>query len=113
MVKKKKYRKEDVKQLKKTLRLTLWLCIFFPFLITVIQLNGNNEDKMNRCNSQDPIIVDILSFIVAIFLTVEGFCRIIEHPNATLKRQFTRIIRVGFGFTIFSLHMIHSINKLF
>jgi hypothetical protein len=113
MVKKNKHKKEEMKQLKKTLHLTLWICIFVLFIISFIQLNGNSEKSIGRCNDQDPLTVDFISFFVAVFLTIEGFCRIIEHPGASLKRQFTRIIRIGFGFTIFSLHLIHAINKIF
>ena len=103
-------KKVDYKNLKRTLSFTILLSLIAVSVVVFVQLNAE-EDLVISCSYFDPIIIDILAFIVAIFLVIEGFARIIEHPSATLKRQFTRSIRIAIGFTIMSLHIIQYFHK--
>jgi len=45
------------------------------------------------------------------FLIVEGSYRIYEHVDFPLKKQFTRSIRIAFGFGILTLHVIQFFYK--
>jgi hypothetical protein len=77
---------------------------------TLIQLNGQNQIT-EKCSYLDPWIIDLLAFLAALFLIIEGFTKIIKHPNASIKRQFTRIIRIIFGCSILTLHIIQFLHK--
>jgi len=98
------------KAIKKTLILTLIVCIIAVGSATYVQLKAQSE-VTEKCSYLDPITIDLLAFIAALFLFVEGIARIIEHPSASLKRQATRIIRVAFGAAIMTLHIIQFIHK--
>ena len=95
--------------LKKTLLTTFISSFLAVILATSVQLNG--QRSTNGCSYLDPILIDILAFLASIFLIVEGLARIYEHPNATIKRQLTRIIRIMAGFGILALHIIQFIHK--
>ncbi len=97
------------KNLRKLIILVLFLCI-----ITVAVVWSNQtfwKTSSVDCTYLDPIITDILAFIAAIFLIVEGFWRILENPNALLKRQATRIIRILFGCAIITIHILQAMHK--
>ena len=111
--KNKKSQKNISTNLKKTILTTL-LTTLLTSLIAIIlaitvQLNG--QKSLNACSYLDPIIIDILAFLAGVFLIVEGLARIFEHPNATIKRQLTRIIRIAAGFAILTLHIMQFIHK--
>ena len=94
---------------KKTL-ITIFIFSIISIIIAIIvQLKG--QSSVNGCSYLDPITIDILAFTASLFLIIEGTARIIEHPNASLKRQFTRIIRVSAGFAILSLHIMQFVHK--
>jgi predicted histidine transporter YuiF (NhaC family) len=103
-------KKEEIKKLRKTLVITFLVCLIVIVLVTSIQLYGQNK-IVASCSYLDPITIDILAFIAALFLFLEGFARIIEHPGASLKRQATRIIRIAFGCAILTLHIIQFLHK--
>lgn len=96
--------------LKRTLVYTSIISLIVILSITWVQVYGQNK-IVEGCSYLDPITIDFLAFLAAIFLVVEGFARIIEHPDASLKRQSTRIIRIAFGFAILTLHIIQFIHK--
>lgn len=94
---------------RKTLITTFIFSFISIILAIIIQLKG--QSSINGCSYLDPITIDILAFIASLFLIIEGIARIIEHPNATVKRQFTRIIRVSAGFAILALHIMQFVHK--
>ena len=96
--------------LKKTLICTFIVSLIVIILVTCVQLSGQNKISYG-CSYLDPITIDLLAFFAALFLVIEGFARIIEHPSASLTRQATRIIRIAFGFAIITLHIIQFIHK--
>ncbi|MBS3075237.1 hypothetical protein J4429_02140 [Candidatus Pacearchaeota archaeon] len=96
--------------LKKTLIIAIIFSIITIIIAIIIQLNGQSKIT-EKCSYLDPWTIDLLAFSAALFLVIEGFARIIEHPHASLKRQFTRIIRIMFGFSILTLHIIQFIHK--
>ncbi|MDP1729165.1 MAG: hypothetical protein Q8L27_03120 [archaeon] len=93
-----------------TLVVTSVICLVVVIFVVYIQLFGQNSITVG-CSYLDPITIDLLAFLAALFLVIEGFARIIEHPNATLKLQATRIIRIAFGCAILTLHIIQFIHK--
>ena len=99
-----------MKNLKKTLLVTSVVCFFTILISAVIQIVGQNKITF-ACSYLDPIIIDILALSAALFLIIEGFVRIFEHPKASLLSQATRIIRISFGFAIVTLHIIQILHK--
>jgi divalent metal cation (Fe/Co/Zn/Cd) transporter len=69
------------------------------------------ETDLPPCSYLDPIAVDILAFLAALFLIVEGFYRIYEHRDDRFVRQLTRAIRVAFGCSIVTLHVMQYLHK--
>jgi len=101
---------EESRRLRKTLLITFTVCIAVIVFVTYIQITGQNKIT-SGCSYLDPITIDLLAFFAALFLFVEGFFRIVEHPGASLPRQFTRIIRIAFGCAIMTLHIIQFMHK--
>jgi hypothetical protein len=99
-----------MKNLKKTLIVASIVCFIVILSSAVIQIIGQNKITF-ACSYLDPIIIDILALSAALFLIIEGFTRIFEHPKATLLSQATRIIRISFGFAIVTLHVIQILHK--
>ena len=99
-----------MKNLKKTLIVTFIVCFIVILSSTIIQINGQSKITF-ACSYLDPIIIDILALSAALFLIIEGFTRIFEHPKASLLNQATRIIRIAFGFAIITLHIIQILHK--
>ena len=95
--------------LRKTLFVTGIFCVLAIIMAAYVQWNGQNN--VLGCSYLDPIIIDILAFGAGLFLAIEGFVRILEHPSATVKRQFTRIIRVSAGCAIVTLHVMQFVHK--
>ena len=89
---------------------TIIFSVTVMLIAIFVQLNGESEIIL-KCSYLDPITIDILAFFGSIFLIVEGIARISEHKSASIKRQFTRILRVGLGFVILTLHTMQFIHK--
>jgi hypothetical protein len=106
----KKNEKHSQNNLKKTLLVASLVSLIVIVLVTYVQLSGQNKIAVG-CSYLDPITIDLLAFLAALFLVIEGFARIIEHPHASLIRQTTRIIRIAFGFSILTLHIIQFMHK--
>ena len=102
-------RKEKHKNFRRTLIITFLFSVLAIILAGVVQING--QKSTNGCSYLDPIIIDILAFLAGVFLVIEGLVRIYEHPDANLKRQITRIIRVSAGFAILTLHVMQFVHK--
>lgn len=99
-----------MKNLKKILIVTSIVSFVVILSSAIIQLIGQNKITF-ACSYLDPIIIDVLAFSAALFLIIEGFVRIFEHPTANLLKQATRIIRIAFGFAIVTLHVIQILHK--
>lgn len=100
-----------MKQIHKTISATIILCLFMMVIVAIVQARGENIlDK--KCSYLDPLLIDFLAFCVAIFLVGEGLARIFEHKNASIKRQFTRILRIMIGFAILTVHVMQVIYKV-
>jgi len=98
------------RKLKLTLEISLVTIIMVIIIAFLTQYYG--ENKLNQqCSYLDPIIVDILAFTVAIYLVVEGFFKIFKNKQQTYKRQFLRIMRIGIGFAILTLHIMQFMHK--
>ncbi|MFA5855887.1 MAG: hypothetical protein WC867_00890 [Candidatus Pacearchaeota archaeon] len=89
--------------LKKTLLLTIIFSFIAIFIASYIRITAISQLNL-YCSYLNPLIIDILATLFAIFLILEGSFRIYEHPNAILKRQYTRIMRIVIGFAILTLH---------
>mgnify|MGYP001599182605 FL=1 len=100
----------DYKNLKRTLIVTVIVCLAVSATVYIVQTYGNSDLKIN-CSYLDPITMDFFAFFAGLFLFIEGFARIFEHPDASLKRQFTRIIRISFGVGLLTLHIMQFIHK--
>jgi hypothetical protein len=98
-----------MRNFKKTLIITGILSVSTITLAIFIQLNAIKQ--ISPCSYLDPIIIDILAFILSLFLIIEGFSKIISQKNLKVKKQLTRIIRISFGFAILTLHTIQFIHK--
>lgn len=113
---KKKSRFRDIKDIKKNspLKITLALTIVSSVIVVIILIYMQlfTQSKITQsCSYYDPIAIDILAFIASLFFAGEGFLRIIENPNAPVKRQLSRVFRIVAGLSIFSLHVIQFIHK--
>ncbi len=98
-----------MKNLTKTLIFTIVLAILSISITLYVQLTG--QSSVSACSYLDPFTIDILAFSVGLFLIIEGFIRIIEHPSASLKRQLTRPIRIAIGCAIIVIHILQFIHK--
>lgn len=98
-----------MKNLTKTLLFTLVLCLITVLFTLYVQLK--QQSAIHGCSYLDPATIDILALSVAIFLVIEGFIRIIEHPSCSLKRQLTRPIRIAIGFAIITIHILQFLHK--
>jgi len=98
-----------MKNLVKTLIFTAILSLISISVTLYVQISG--QSSVSACSYLDPFTIDILAFSVGLFLVIEGFVRIIEHPSASLKRQLTRQIRIALGLAIVTIHIIQFIHK--
>ena len=88
----------------------MFLSLFGIVSSIYVQLNADVVE--NSCSYFDPITVDLLAFLLSIFLIFEGSYRIYEHKNISLKKQLTRSIRISFGFAILTIHIIQVLYKV-
>ena len=102
--------KKQTNNLRKTIILTVVLCLIISFFVGYIQFYGQNKTNV-RCSYLDPITIDLFAFFAALFLIFEGTIRIFENPKATIKRQLTRILRISFGCAVITIHIIQLIHK--
>ncbi|MEK6895258.1 MAG: hypothetical protein AABX48_01950 [Nanoarchaeota archaeon] len=98
-----------MKNIEKTFLFTLVLSLVSVVIAVNFQLI--TEGSLTNCSYLDPISIDVFALIAALFLFLEGSYRIYEHKNMSLKNQFTRAIRVAFGCSIISLHIIQFLHK--
>ncbi|MDD4761880.1 MAG: hypothetical protein PHZ25_02575 [Candidatus Pacebacteria bacterium] len=94
-----------MKNITKTTLFTAGLSFLTVALAIFMQLRAE-ESLSLKCSYLDPIGIDILAFLAALFLAGEGMIRIYEHKNYFLSKQITRAIRVAFGCAIMTLHIM-------
>ncbi|MDP3900311.1 MAG: hypothetical protein Q8Q23_04495 [bacterium] len=75
-----------------------------------VQLFGQGK-LAARCSYLDPVTIDVFAFAAAFFLVVEGITKIEINKEDRWRKQALRAIRVAFGFSIISLHIIQLIHK--
>lgn len=99
-----------MRNINKTIIFTIIVSSLSSIMAFLVQINGQNNVNKG-CSYLDPIIIDILAFLAALFLVIEGIFRIIEHKEDSLKKQLTRTARVAIGFSILTLHTLQFIHK--
>lgn len=102
--------KKEINNLRKTIILTVILCLIVIIFVSYIQLYGQSKIT-SKCSYLDPIMIDLLAFFAALFLFFEGIIKVFEHSNATVKGQLTRVLRITIGCAIITLHIIQLIHK--
>lgn len=98
-----------MKNFTKTATFTSAATLFAIWISYYVQVTG--QDETNGCSYLDPITIDILAFVAATFLIIEGLVRIALNRDKPFKTQFTRSIRVAFGFAISTLHLMQFFHK--
>ena len=99
-----------MKNITKTNLFTLILSLLVVVLVVSVQINGKSASGLS-CSYLDPIYIDVLAFIAGLFLVLEGGYRIYEHKNNSLKKQFTRSIRIALGIGLLTLHVMQFLYK--
>ncbi len=99
-----------MKNIHKTILFTSILCLIVIIVVIIVQLSAQGE-LVIKCSYLDPIAIDILAFLAALFLIIEGMYKIEKNAKEPLKRQITRAIRIAFGCSILTLHIIQFLYK--
>ena len=94
----------------KTRAVLIVLSIIVLAIVFLTQVYGQSSIS-TACSYLDPIYIDILAFIAALFLIVEGGHSIYKNKNLGLKKQLGRILRIILGFSILVLHTMQFIHK--
>lgn len=102
-----------MKKIIKHLIITFIFVVFVMIFIAIVQKSGENVLINNPCSYIDKEITDILAVSMALFLIIEGLYRMIEHKDYDLKYQLTRILQVGIGGAIITLHIMQFFFEKF
>ena len=100
----------NMKNIYKASLFTTILSTLFIALSISVQIRSQNK-LTTSCSYVDPMTIDILAFMVTLFLIIEGIYRIGQEKDAPFKKQVTRGIRVSIGFAIFTIHIIQVLYK--
>ena len=94
-------------------RAVFFMTFLFSFLSSagafLVQKNG--EHRVSRCSYLDPLLIDILAFLAAGFLIIDGLWSMVIHRHEPLWHHVTRALRVAFGFAILTLHTMQVLHK--
>ena len=71
----------------------------------------NQQSDLPKCSYLDPVYIDLLAFAAAVFLILESLYKIFLDLDKPLKHNYTRFIRLGFGFGILALHIMQFLHK--
>jgi len=96
--------------LKRTLLIAVIVSIVFVSIPILAQIYIEGK-LFTGSNYLDTTTIDFFGSLIAVFFIIEGFSRMILYPNASLRAQATRILRVGIGFSILSLHIIPFLSR--
>ena len=99
-----------MKNFNKTIIFTTTISILSVIGTLIIQLRGQNSVGKG-CSYLDPILIDIMAFLVAVFLIIEGTYSIFKNKEEPLKNQITRSVRIAIGLTILTIHILQFIHK--
>ena len=102
--------KKQTNNLRKTIVLTVVLCLIVIIFVSYIQLYGQAKTTV-RCSYLDPITIDLLALLAGLFLVFEGIIRVLKNPKATIEMQLTRVLRITFGCATIALHIIQFLHK--
>ena len=100
----------DKKNFNKTILMTVALSMLFAVASISTQVAGQNK-LTTPCSYIDPVTINILAFIVTLFLMIEGIYKIYQEREIALKKQITRSLRVAAGFAIFVMHILQVLYK--
>jgi len=80
------------------------------FISGAILIQARSQSKLAAgsasCSYLDPMAVDVFAFALALFLVIEGVYRIKQNKNDVWQKQITRSMRIAFGCSILTLHII-------
>jgi len=99
-----------MKNIYKTSIFTVTNILVFIGSALFIQIKNQNR-LVEKCSYLVPVTIDVLAFIAASFLVVEGIYKIVENKDVTWQKQVTRSFRIAFGFSILTLHVLQVIYK--
>ncbi|OIP24328.1 hypothetical protein AUK11_03550 [bacterium CG2_30_37_16] len=94
---------------KKRLNILIFGSCIVILIAAYIQFTG--QSKINAsCSYLDPITIDIMAFLAALFLVIDGISDLFSAKNLDAKiwRIYTRTF---FGVAIVTLHIIQFIHK--
>jgi len=99
-----------MKNIHKTIIMTLTLLLLSVIGSIIVQITGQNSLTVN-CSYVDPLTVDVLAFIVTLFLIFEGLYKIFKEPDLYFTKQITRSIRIAMGSAILAMHILQVMYK--
>ncbi|KKQ94993.1 MAG: hypothetical protein UT66_C0015G0003 [candidate division CPR2 bacterium GW2011_GWC1_39_9] len=80
-------------------------------ILIAVYIQFTGQSKINAsCSYLDPITIDILAFLAALFLVIDGISDLfsVKSLNGRIWRIYTRTF---FGVAIVTLHIIQFIHK--
>ena len=80
-------------------------------ILIAVYIQFTGQSKINAsCSYLDPITIDILAFLAALFLVIDGISDLfsVKSSNGRIWRIYTRTF---FGVAIVTLHIIQFIHK--
>ncbi len=75
------------------------------------RIQSEASSRVAGCSYLDPITVDIVAFIVGMFLIIESLVDICKHKDSLIHSQITRCLRMCFGTSIVVIHIMQFMHK--
>jgi len=94
---------------KKIMLFALFISLISSFGVYLIQRTAHIN--VDSCSYLDPLIIDILAFLVGAFLVTESIVGILIDKKRLLKYILTRCVRMSIGFSILTVHIMQFIHK--
>lgn len=91
-----------------TLAYTWGISVFAIVFSWVMQKSF--ESDLVKCRYVDPWMIDILAFAAGIYLILDGFAEIKQHKHAVWKNHIGRMVRIGIGFAVITLHLLYVVH---
>jgi hypothetical protein len=95
--------------LRKTVAVTAVTSLLSAWVSFSIQNTANKS--VGSCSYLDPITIDIVALLAGLFLFVEGLADIAFHRHLTVVKQSGRMIRICFGVSIVTIHIMQFLHK--
>ena len=96
-------KKERIFQIEIDAAMIIFSLIIVLAIIFIFSINTKNLPS--NCSYLDPLIVDIIALFGSSFLIIEGMWSIVRSPASHAKQIF-RLIRVLFGVSILTMHIL-------